>query len=581
MTRSAGSSNAALRLDEALDGVAAPAILGGPALSPAEVIQAAEKHAAAVMDQLWRRYANDNRLIFDEVAADKACAFFPRFLRHSKGRLAGQPFHLKPWQRELVRIVFGFKWAETGMRVVRRVLLFIARKNGKSTFAAGLALLMLLSGEQSAEIYSAAADRDQAAIVFREAVSMMAASPELARHLEGYKTSIICARLMASYKVLSSDAHTKHGLNPSGFLFDELHTQPNRDLVDVLHTAVGARPQPLEWYMTTAGSGRRGICWEMFDFAMKVLLGVVEELSFLPVLFMADEGDDWTDPRTWAKANPSVGDAVSLDYLAGECAHAQRVPGYENTFKRLHLNLWTGQDKRWLPMADWRLCGGGLPWQELPNRLVGRPCFGGLDLSSTTDITAHVKVFPPEEDGEPWWWVPRFFVPEANIDARARRDRVPYDQWARDGALTPTPGNVVDQQAVEDAIRQDAERYRLIEEAFDRWNATGLVTRLMGDGLAMVPFGQGFASMSAPAKELEAQVLGHTLGHGMHPVLDWMAENVAIAADPAGNIKPNKATSGERIDGIVAGTMALGRAMVFGKDGDQTEVPSDYEVAVA
>lgn len=556
MTRLAGSNKAA---------APAPAILRGPAVSAEEVLRVAEEHARAVMDQLWRRYANDNRLMFDEQAAEKACAFFPRFLRHSKGRLAGKPFHLKPWQRELVRIVFGFKWAESGLRVVRRVLLFIARKNGKSTFAAGLALLMLLS-EQAGEIYSAAADREQAAIVFREAVSMVAASPELTRALEPYKTAIVCARLSASYKVLSADAHTKHGLNPSGFLFDELHTQPNRDLVDVLHTAVGARPQPLEWYMTTAGAGRRGICWEMFEFAVRVLEGVIDDLSFLPVLFMADDADDWTDPRVWAKANPSVGDAVSLDYLAGECAHAQRVPGYENTFKRLHLNLWTEQATRWLPMADWRACDGGAAWQDLPERLLGRPCFGGLDLSSTTDITAHVKVFPPEDEGEPWWLVPRFFVPMANIDLRARRDRVPYDEWARQGALVATPGNVVDQQAVEDAVRQDAEHYRLVEEAYDRWNASGLVTRLMADGLTMVPFGQGFASMSAPAKELEAKVIGHTLGHGMHPVLDWMAGNVAIDTDPAGNIKPNKATSGERIDGIVASVMGLGRAMVFGAE---------------
>ncbi|WP_372400769.1 terminase TerL endonuclease subunit (plasmid) [Azospirillum sp. HJ39] len=547
----------------------------------AEVIAFAEAHAAAVVDRLWERYANDPRFVFDKAAAEKACDFFPTFLRHSKGRLAGKPFHLKYWQRRVVSIIFGFKWASTGRRVVRRAYLFIARKNGKSTFAAGLALLLLLAGERSAEIYSAAADREQASIVFREAASMVLASPPLSRVCEVFKRSVICARLMSSYGVLSSDAETKHGLNPSGIIFDELHTQPNRDLLDVLHTAVGAREEPLEALMTTAGSRRQGICWEVHEQAVRVRDGVDDDPSLLPILFMADEADDWTDPRTWAKANPSVGDAVSLEYLAQECAHAKRVPGYENTFRRLHLNMWTQQDTRWLPMADWQQCAGPVGWKELARFLFGRPCFGALDLSSTTDITAWVKLFPPQGDDDPWFIVPRFFVPERNIDLRSRRDRVPYDLWARDGAMTATPGNVVDYGAVEMAIREDAGAYGLIEAPYDRWNATQLVTNLTADGLPMVPFGQGFASMSAPAKRFEAMVVGHELAHGGHPVLHWMAENVAIDRDAADNIKPNKATSGERIDGIVAAVMALGRAIVFDGGGQGVEIPADYEVPLA
>ncbi|HYE51204.1 MAG TPA: terminase TerL endonuclease subunit [Azospirillaceae bacterium] len=528
--------------------------------APDEValVALAREHAARLCEALGDRYRGDPRFFFDELAAERAVQFFPKFLRHSRGKLAGQPFELEPWQKAVVRTIFGWKWLGTRVRVVRRVFLFLPRKNGKSTFSAGLALLMLIAdGERGAEVYSCAADREQAAIVFREAVQMVTASESLSRVTEIFKTAITCTPLAGSYKVLSAVADGKHGLNPSAFIFDELHTQPNRDLYDVMNTAVGARPQPLEAYLTTAGHDRHSICWEVYDYACKVRDGIIDEPAFLPVLFAAGEDDDWRDPTTWAKANPSLGSAVQLDYLARKAKEAMEVPAYENTFKRLHLNLWTEQATRWLPMDRWDACGPALGTEDLR----GRPCWAGLDLSSTTDLSALALVFP-RESGPGYDVLMRFWVPKENIRRRAERDGVPYPQWARDGAITPTEGTVVDYDVIRGEINALKEEFDIREIAVDRWNSTQLQTQLMGDGFTVVPFGQGYGSMTAPSKELEKLVLAGDLHHAGNPVLRWMASNVAPAQDPAGNIKPDKARSSERIDGIVALIMALGRAMV-------------------
>lgn len=530
-----------------------------PELDESFVVGLARAAAAEVCAWLDSRYQGDARFAFDERSADLACDFFPRFLRHSLGPLAGQPFELDPWQRAVVRTVFGWKWTATTHRVIRTVYLFIARKNGKSTFAAGLALLLLIAdGERGAQVFSAAADREQAAVTFDEAARMVAASDALSRCTETFKRAILCPKLMATYRVLSADAETKHGLNPHGIVFDELHTQPNRDLVDVLHTAVGAREQSLELYMTTAGSDRHTICFETHTYALSVRAGTVEDPSFLPVLFFAPDDADWKDPATWALANPSVGAAIRVDYLARECRKAQEIPSYENTFRRLHLNQWTEQATRWLPIDAWD--AGALPIDLAA--LAGRDCFAGLDLSSTQDVTAFVLAFPPRSQDEPWTVLPRFFVPAENIRRRAERDRVPYDLWAREGLIVATEGDVVDYDAVRAAIVADTKLYRIKEIAFDRWNSSQLVTQLQADGAPMVPFGQGFASMSAPSKELEKLVVSRRLAHGGNKVLRWMACNVAIKDDPAGNIKPAKDRSGDKIDGIVALIMALGRATV-------------------
>lgn len=500
---------------------------------------------------------------FEEGAADDVVAFFTKGLRHVKGPLAGEPFVLDGWQVSFLRELFGRKRAD-GTRQYRTAYIEIPRKNGKSTLSAGLALyLTVADGEQGAEVYSAAADRDQAAIVFDVAKQMAMNSPQLAKHLKPFRRSMTFEKRASSYKVLSADAPTKHGLNASGLIFDELHAQPNRELYDVLTTSTGARRQPLTILITTAGYDRHSVCYEVHDYACKVRDGIVKDDSFLAVIYAADEKDDWTDPKIWAKANPGLGQSVTVDYLTQECRKAKEIPAYENTFRRLHLNQWTEQATRWLSMDVWDRNATEVNEFELE----GRACYAGLDLATTKDISALALIFPPDDDDSTYSILWRFWLPDEAMRQRSHKDRVPYDQWCKEGVIATTEGNVTDYDVIRRDINELGKRYNIREIAFDRWNATQLTTQLQGDGFTMVPFGQGFVSMAAPTKELEKLLLSDRLAHGGNPVARWMASNVAVRTDPAGNLKPDKEKSSEKIDGIVALVMGLGRAIVQIDDG--------------
>jgi len=498
---------------------------------------------------------------FDEDAAERVVNFFHLFLKHGKGGFAGQPFDLLPWQEKITREVFGWKRAD-GYRRYRRCYVEVAKKMGKSSWGAGIALYLLFAdNEPGAEVISAACDASQAGIVFEIAKEMVESEMDLRKQCDVWRRSIVVSKSASNYKVLSADVKSKHGANLHGIIFDELHTQPTRELWDTLTKGTGARRQPLTVAMTTAGWDRKSICWEIHDYAIKVRDGIIQDDEFLPVIFAADEKDDWTSPATWAKANPSLGVTVQPEYLEAECRRAQEMPGEQNTFKRLYLNLWTEQSSRWVDTAVWD--EGGDAFDE--DALEGQACWAGLDLSSTQDVTALVLDFP-QADGS-HIWLPRFWVPEEGIIKRSRSARVPYGQWRDQGYIEATEGNVVDYDRIRLAIRELGERYNIREIAIDRWNSTQLQTQLMGDGFTVVPFGQGYFSMAAPSKEFEKLVVSRQLRHGGNPVLRWMASNVAAAQDPAGNVKPDKARSGEKIDGIVAGIMALGRAMVSKSDG--------------
>lgn len=512
-----------------------------------------------MIDQCW----------FDERAALAAERFFERVIRHTKGKWAGQPFALQPWQRdEIIRPIFGWKRRD-GSRRYRRAYIEIPRKQGKSTISSGVALLLLLAdGEPGAEIYSAAADRAQAAIVFDQAKQFVEGSPLLSKELRVYRNHISAPRTNSIYRVLSADAFTKHGLNAHGIVFDELHAQPNRELWDVLATSMGARRQPLMVAITTAGYDRNSICWEQHEHARRVIDDPAFDPEYFGFIAAAEEGDDWTSPATWRKANPSLGVTVTEEYLAGECQRALASPAYQNTFRRLYLNQWTQQETRWIDMTAWDGCGG----QALPD-LAGRACWAGLDLASTTDIAALVLAFPPAEEGEPVWLLPFFWIPAENMVERERRDRVPYSTWVRQGLVTATPGNVIDYGYIRNQVNELAALYDVREVAYDPWNATQLSIELMGDGINMVEMRQGFASLSGPSKELLRLVLSQGVAHGGNAVLRWMADNTAARQDPAGNVKPDKAKSTGRIDGIVASVMAIGRAAAA----DPTGGKSIYE----
>ncbi len=494
---------------------------------------------------------------FDERAADVAVAFFEKLLVHTKGEWYGKPFVLQDWQEKVVRPVFGWK-RKDGTRKYRWVYIEVPRKNGKSSLAAGIALCLLyVDDEPGAEIYSAAADREQAAIVFDTARAMVEESPPLMARSEVYKRSIVVPSTRSVYRVLSADAYTKHGLNAHGVIFDELHAQPNRELWDVLTTSTGARRQPLVVAITTAGYDRESICWEQHEYARQVLEGVIEDPSYFAYIAAADEDDDWLDPAVWEKANPSLGVTIKREYLESEARRAEQVPAYQNTFRRLHLNQWTQQETRWLPLEAWDLCSAPVSAEELK----GRKCYGGLDLASAIDIAAFELVFPPEDEDEPYQTLSFFWIPEESMIERARKDRVPYDAWVRQGLIKATEGNVIDYRRIVQDITELGEAFNIGEIAFDRWGAFQVSQQLEGAGFTMVAFGQGYSSMSAPTKDLLRLVLDRRIAHGGNPVLRWMADNVVVSQDPAGNLKPNRAKSREKIDGIVALIMALDRAM--------------------
>jgi len=469
-------------------------------------------------------------------------------MTHAKGERGGKPFLLEPWQQAYVRALF---YAPKGQRKIRTSLLAVGRKNGKSTLAAGLALKLLLEPEPGVEVYSVAAARDQARLVFDTARIAVEQSPVLSQFLKVYRNAIVCERTHGTYKALSAEAGIQHGLSPHGVIFDELHAQPNRELVDVMATSMGARRQPLMVYITTAGYDRKSVCWEVWKYAEAVATGAVKDESFLPAIYAADTADDWQSEKTWAKANPNLGVSVKVDFLRSECARAIEMPAYENTFRQLYLNQWTEQDKRWLRMDHW--AQGNVP---CPVDLTGRECWAGLDLATTYDTTALVLLFPLE-DGT-YWVEPHFWIPSDNLSARVRRDKVPYDVWQKQGHLHVTEGNVTDYDRVRAGINDLAKQYQIRAIAIDRWNSHHISQLLQGDGRNVIGFGQGYGSMSSPAKRTEALCVSGKLLHGGHPVLTWQAGNVAIQSDYAGNIKPKKGKDTERIDGIVSLVMAIG-----------------------
>lgn len=501
---------------------------------------------------------------YDERAADAAVAFFQEHLRFTDGEWAGRPFRLEPWQEnDIIRPLFGWKRAD-GTRRYRRAIIWVPRKNGKTELAAGVALLTLIGdGEPGGQVFSIAKDKDQASIVFKKAGAMVNLSPELGRLLETYKTSIYCPQLNGAFKPLSGTPGGKHGLSMSGLVGDEIHEWPDGDLYDFVHQSSGARRQPLEFLISTAGE-HKTYGWEVWDYCQKLLAGDIDDPDTLVVVYAAAPDDDWTQPETWRKANPNLGVSVKLEYLEAECRRARDLPRLENNFKRYHLNLWVEQAVRWIQMERWDACAGEHDWRELPERLKGKRAFAGNDLSQTIDLTATVLVFPPQEGLERWTVLPRFYVPEARVAERVKRDRAPYDKWVREGALVTTEGNVVDYDFVKEQHRRDAETYQLVKVGFDPWNAMQLMLQLQGEGMPVEQVRQGYLTLSGPSKELERLLLDEDLAHGGHPVLRWCAQNVAIETDAAGNIKPSKAKSTERIDGIAALVTALAMATADG-----------------
>lgn len=496
---------------------------------------------------------------YDKKKADHAVAFIQN-LKHTKGKWDGKPFFLLPWQEQIVRDIFGIVNAE-GKRQFRSAYIEIPKKNGKSELAAAIALYLLYGdGEASAEVYSCANDRSQASIVFDVAKRMVEKSPALLKRskIAAATKRIVNYRNAGFYQVLSAETGTKHGLNISGLVFDEIHAQPNRKLYDVMTKGSGdAREQPLFFIITTAGTDKESICYELHTKALDIMNGRKIDHSFYPVIYGLSDEDDWNDEANWYKANPSLGYTISIDRVRDAYRDALENPAEENVFKQLRLNIWTNSTVVWIPEHIYER--GNLPIN--PAELEGRDCYAGLDLSSTSDITALVLVFPPRTENEKYIVLPFFWLPEETLELRCRRDHVLYDVWQRQGYILTTEGNVIHYGFIERFIERLGEKYHIIEIAYDRWNATQMVQNLEDMGFTMVPFGQGFKDMSPPSKELYKLLMEGNINHGGNPVLKWMAQNVVMRQDPAGNIKPDKERSVEKIDGIVALIMGLDRCI--------------------
>lgn len=553
--------------------------------------------------------SHEGKYYFDREEAANACAFFPECLSHSKGEFAGTPFTLEPWEELLVMLpVFGWKHQSSGLRRFRKVYVEIPKKNGKSKFCAGLGVYMTFcDGEPGAEVVCAAADREQAAIVFEEARNMVEDCQELLDRATIYRRSIVYHETRSSFKVLSADARTKHGPNIQCLIFDELHAQADRELFETLEKGIAARRQPLIIMITTAGDDTESICYEQHEYAESVIKDGGDE-SFLPVLFNLSRTSDWTNPEVVASVNPCMGVTVKTDYIINEITSALKDPRKQNAFKRLHCNIWTQQSKLWIPVEQWDACKADIDLKLL----IARACAGGLDLSSKTDLTSFVLAFkhmdndpndpysrwtkdkPKDAENDPdvvilepekempgreakkparkfrinfsVTLVPFFWMPEASLTERIKTDRFGYDIMKDAGLLELTEGEIIDYDAIYDKIKEDlAPTYKLKagEIGYDPWNATQLATALTKDGFHMIETPQTMNHLTEPSKVFEAMVKAKRIRHDGNKILRWCIENVAVKEDTSGNIKPVKPSKSKRIDGVVASVLALGRLLTM------------------
>lgn len=523
----------------------------------------------------WR---DANGYTFSAKLAREECKWFHDELTHVKGELAGEPFTLEPWEVALIGNIFG--WLDKdGYRRFREVLLYVPRKNGKTPIGAGLVDRVLFKDrEPGAEIYGVADSYTRAGYVFAHAAGMVRRNPKLLERCQIFKGASKAIQLrdhvdnvddLSVYRLISGEQGVGHGQLLHMAVVDELHLQPNRELVDSLSTATASkgRRQPLLIYLTTADHLRPSICNEIYEYACRVRDGL-KSPKFLPMIYEASRDEDWTDEKVWERVNPNLDVSVSREYLRAECQKAIDAPANENRFRRLHLNIRTEQDVRFIAMDRWDACGQADVDAEA---LKGKDCWGGLDLAATRDCTALALLFPDAEDG--FDLLLYFWLPSATAERRSPRVRALYEQWVRDGLIVATHGDVTDYAVVRRDINALADKYSIRDIGVDRtFQGVQLCTELIGDGFSIGAFGQGFGSMCAPTVRFEELVREGKLRHGANPVLRWMASNMSVDVHVSGEIKPSRDKSSEKIDGMVAAIMALGRAML--RDGKPKATPS-------
>lgn len=471
---------------------------------------------------------------------------------------AGKPFRVRPWQRKIIEGIYGPRNAD-GKRRVRTAIVSIPRKNGKTGLAAALALYHLIGdGELNGQVICAATGINQASLLYNAARAMVEADPELAELVNRIEsTKRLTHRASGSYlATIAADAARAHGLGPSFIVCDEVAQWPKRDLYDALATSTGGREQPLMLVISTQSPDPNNVMSELVDYGRKVNAGVIDDPSFAAFIFEAPADADWQNEAVWHTANPALGDFRSLDEMRTAAARAKRIPAQESAFRTYYLNQAVAADARFLSGADWDACAAPVDIEALE----GRPCWGGLDLGSTQDLTSLVLVFPDDGDPVRFDVLPFFWTAADTMNDRGDRDRVPYSLWAQQGYIAATPGRIIDKGHVVRTLAEVAARYDLRGIAFDRWRIEELQKGLSAEGVdvPLVAWGQGFKDMGPAVGALETAVIAGRIRHGGHPVLRWNAANAAVEIDPAGNRKLTKQKSTGRIDGLVALAMALG-----------------------
>ncbi len=512
-----------------------------------ELVQLAVKRYYADLDNAY-----DRGWYFDRKSAQRAIGFIEK-LKHTKGEWAGQRFKLEPWQQFVLWNIFGWRNAD-GTRRFRYAYIEIARKNGKTALSAGVGLYMLFAdGEARAEVYSAATVKDQAKICFADAVEIVK-NTDLRNYLTPYRNSIVYELKGGTMKPLSSDYGVHDGLNPSCGIIDEFHAHKDSGMFDVIKSAFGARRQPLMFIITTAGFNKNGACYAYRDNVIKVLRGVNQDDSLFGIIYTLDSNEEWDNPKMWIKSNPNLGVSLSADYLADQVKDAKNRPEAVRNVMTKNVNLWVDAERTWILDEMWQKCAGTTGLKELEDC----ECWGGLDLSNVSDITAFVLLF---HENDRFQLLPMFWIPEDKMQEKIRKENINYDKWIQQGYIKVTSGNVIDYDFVKADILQTVQNYDLKSSAYDRWNSSQTIIDLQNEGMTCNPFGQGYGSMSAPSKEFEKLVLTEKIEHFGNPVLRWMLASTLIKTDPAGNIKPDKSKSTQKIDGIVASIMALGEWM--------------------
>jgi phage terminase large subunit-like protein len=510
-------------------------------------------------------YGHERGLYFDAEAA-QAVIDLKEMLKHSKGKWAGQHLILEPWQQFVDWVLFGWK-RDDGTRRFNVAYEEVARKNGKSTQIAATGIYGLgFDGENGAEIYSVATKEDQAKITFDEGQRMTKKSENLGGLAQINKKSTYIEATESYWKPLGKDSKTQDGLNPHMVLVDEFHAHPDRSMLDVMDSAVGARSQPLLLIITTAGFNVQSACYLERDYAIKVLEGTIEDDSYFAIIYTLDRDettgelfDDWTNPKVWIKANPNLGVSLYEKDMKRMCRKAQNDPLTVNNFLTKRLNIWTTQVTKFFNIEKWNMCTDAVSLDELS----GKPCYLGVDLNSKIDIGAILCVFP-WIDGRVVLY-PKFYCPRDGAEERSRKDRVPYLAWAEQGYLELTEGSRTDYEYIKSDICKLWSMFDVIKMGFDQWNFEYLYQRLISDGMdssKVIEYPQTIKNMSEPTKELSALVVDEKLIHNGNPVLRWMASNTAVYRDPNDNVRPVKEKSSEKIDGIIAAIIAMGIMLI-------------------